>query len=91
MFIQVRDTPNPNSLMFLPGAKVLGSGTVHFANAVDAKVSPLAKSLFRIEGVKEVFLAGDFLTVVKVRTWLGLSAQPLLTPVPGGSSTLDHS
>ena len=66
MFIQVRDTPNPHSLMFMPGTKVLGSGTVHFTNTLEAKTSPLAKSLFRVEGVKEVFLASDFITIVKV-------------------------
>ena len=67
MFIQVRETPNPNSLMFLPGCKVLGSGTVHFHSPGEGKTSPLARSLFRIEGVKEILLAGDFVTIVKVR------------------------
>ncbi len=69
MFIQVRDTPNEQSLMFLPGCKVLPSGgTVHFQNIAEAHISPLAKSLFRIEGVKEILLASEFVTVVKVRT-----------------------
>ena len=43
MFIQVQDTPNPNSLKFIPGVSVLSSGTANFANANDAHRSPLAR------------------------------------------------
>ena len=66
MFIQIQETPNPNSLKFFPGVKVLESGTVDFPNAMTAiKKSPLAKALFRIEGVKGVFFGSDFITVTK--------------------------
>lgn len=68
MFIQVEETPNPNSLKFYPGQNVLNSdsGTVHFSDKVQASLkSPLAKALFRINGVKSVLLAQDFLTVSK--------------------------
>lgn len=42
MFIQTQDTPNPNSLKFLPGVKVLESGqTMDFPNIGDAQCSPL--------------------------------------------------
>ncbi len=43
MFIQVRDTPNENSLMFLPGRQILPSGTAQFNSIVEAKSSPLAR------------------------------------------------
>lgn len=66
MFIQVEDTPNPNSLKFYPGQTVLESGTANFPDKVQASLkSPLAKALFRINGVKSVFFAQDFLTVSK--------------------------
>ncbi|KAI4484601.1 hypothetical protein M0804_007167 [Polistes exclamans] len=66
MFIQTQDTPNPNSLKFLPGVKVLeGGGTKDFPNATNAYCSPLAKMLFRIEGVKSVFFGPDFITITK--------------------------
>jgi hypothetical protein len=66
MFIQIEETPNPNSLKFFPGVKVLESGTVDFPNAMSAmKGSNLAKALFRIEGVKGVFFGSDFITVTK--------------------------
>lgn len=66
MFIQTQDTPNPNSLKFLPGVKVLeGGGTKDFPSAKDAYCSQLAKMLFRIDGVKSVFFGPDFITITK--------------------------
>ncbi|XP_037084183.1 NFU1 iron-sulfur cluster scaffold homolog, mitochondrial-like [Pollicipes pollicipes] len=66
MFIQTQDTPNPNSLKFLPGKTVLEYGTLDFPTVATAQHSPLAKLLFRIPGVKSVFLAPTFITVTKV-------------------------
>lgn len=66
MFIQVQDTPNPDSLKFLPGVDVLGKGnTRDFPNQMLAMSSPLAKLIFRIEGVQSVFFGGDFITISK--------------------------
>ncbi|EEB13989.1 HIRA-interacting protein, putative [Pediculus humanus corporis] len=66
MFIQTQDTPNPNSLKFIPGVKVLENGkTKDFPNAASALCSPLGKSLFRINGVKSVFFGPDFITITK--------------------------
>ncbi|CAK1586843.1 unnamed protein product [Parnassius mnemosyne] len=66
MFIQTQDTPNPNCLKFLPGTKVLDPGqTLDFPNIGSAQCSPLAKMIFRIEGVKAVFFGPDFITVTK--------------------------
>ncbi|XP_068166974.1 NFU1 iron-sulfur cluster scaffold homolog, mitochondrial [Antennarius striatus] len=63
MFIQTQDTPNPNSLKFLPGRVVLESGTMNFDSPRDAHSSPLVKQLFRIDGVKSVLLGPDFITI----------------------------
>ncbi|CAF0889249.1 unnamed protein product [Rotaria sordida] len=67
MFIQSQETPNPNSLKFLPGRPVLdsGVGTRDFPTIQSAYISPLAKQLFRVEGVKSVFLGSDFITITK--------------------------
>lgn len=44
MFIQTQDTPNPNSLKFLPGTKILEPGqTMDFPNIGAAHCSPLGK------------------------------------------------
>lgn len=50
MFIQTQTTPNPASLMFLPGQSVMGAegGTKHFGSAREGMASPLAKRLFSV-------------------------------------------
>ena len=45
MFIQTQETPNPNSLKFIPGTTVLEEGTRDFPNVKAAQVSPLAKQV----------------------------------------------
>eukprot|EP00040_Diaphanoeca_grandis_P007203 m.40025 g.40025 ORF g.40025 m.40025 type:complete len:275 (-) comp18370_c0_seq1:184-1008(-) len=65
MFVQVKSTPNPNSLMFYPGTTVLESGTMNFESGSKAIASPLARALFRIDGVGGVFLGTDFITISK--------------------------
>lgn len=65
MFVQTQDTPNPNSLKFLPGRAVLESGTMNFESPRDAHCSPLVRQLFRIDGVKGVLLGPDFITISK--------------------------
>jgi len=66
MFIQTQDTPNPQSLKFLPGRVVLEEGgTYDIPSISEAQGSPLAKLLFRIDGVRGVFFGSDFITVTK--------------------------
>ncbi|OPJ86878.1 NFU1 iron-sulfur cluster scaffold-like protein, mitochondrial [Patagioenas fasciata monilis] len=43
MFIQTQDTPNPNSLKFIPGKQVLESRTMEFSTPAAAFCSPLAR------------------------------------------------
>lgn len=43
MFIQTQDTPNPNSLKFIPGKPVLETRTMDFPTAAAAFRSPLAR------------------------------------------------
>ncbi|XP_078005683.1 NFU1 iron-sulfur cluster scaffold homolog, mitochondrial isoform X1 [Phascolarctos cinereus] len=45
MFIQTQDTPNPNSLKFIPGKPVLVSQTMDFPTPATAFRSPLARGV----------------------------------------------
>ena len=65
MFIQTETTPNPSTLKFLPGQDVLGDATANYNTADEAKNSPLAQTLFTINGVSGVFLGSNFITVTK--------------------------
>ncbi|KAI8539683.1 hypothetical protein RHMOL_Rhmol09G0202000 [Rhododendron molle] len=65
MFIQTQSTPNPSSLMFYPGKAVMEVGSADFPNARSAMSSPLAKSLYGVDGITRVFFGSDFVTVTK--------------------------
>jgi Fe-S cluster biogenesis protein NfuA len=65
MFIQTEQTPNPQTLKFLPGKPVTGEGSREFRDAEEAQASPLAADLFQVEGVARVFFGPDFITVSK--------------------------
>ena len=56
MFIQTEQTPNPQTLKFLPGKVVMDEGTAFFQNKEKTSNSPLAKRLFDVGGVTGVFL-----------------------------------
>merc|ERR1719296_133096 len=64
----MESTPNPRSMKFIPDGKdVLGAGTkTHvFRDVYEAGKSPLAVMLLKLDGVREVMLASDSITVTK--------------------------
>lgn len=65
MFIQTEETPNPATLKFLPGQQVLENGTAEFSSEESAASSPLALRLFKMQGVTNVFLGSDFISITK--------------------------
>ena len=78
MFIQTESTPNPATMKFLPGTEVMPVGTVNFLTVEEAVNSPLAQSLFGIDGVVGVFLGLDFITVTKANDWAWDTIKPLI-------------
>lgn len=65
MFIQTEQTPNEDSLKFVPGVPVFPSGSAEFLDTRSALASPLALRLMGIDGVRGVFYGPDFVTVSK--------------------------
>ena len=65
MNIQTELTPNPSSLKFLPGKIVMEKGTADFRNVGEAKRSPFALNLFKIDGVEGVFFGSNFISITK--------------------------
>ena len=65
MFIQTEQTPNPQTLKFLPGRVVMKVGTAFFQNIGEAVDSPLAKRLFVLDGVVGVFFGSVLITITK--------------------------
>ena len=64
MFVQTEETPNPNSLKFLPGKNVSNSGPYEITNK-DQINNELVKNILSVNGVEGVFLGQDFLSVNK--------------------------
>ena len=64
MFIQTEDTPNPNSLKFLPGKIVSNNGSFEVTDK-DEFNNELIRSLLSINGVEGIFLGKDFISVNK--------------------------
>lgn len=63
MLIETEKTPNPSTLKFLPGRKVMTAGTRDFARVDEAEASPLAEALFTLGDVSGVFFGSDFISV----------------------------
>ena len=63
--IETENTPNPDTLKFLPGKKVSEIGPVEFLkNDKNIKV-PLANKILSLDGTLMVFFGEDFITVKK--------------------------
>lgn len=78
MFVQIEETPNPETLKFLPGRAVMESGTAEFSDVEDAQRSPLASALFATQGVEGVFFGADFISVTKGASYEWSSLKPLV-------------
>ena len=65
MFIQTENTPNPNTVKFLPGKPVMTKGVAEFKTMDEAASSMLAQKLFGLDGVEGVFFGSDFISITK--------------------------
>ena len=64
MFVQTENTPNPNSLKFLPGKKVSNNDPVEITDK-SKTTNELVRNILSINGVTGIFLSEDFLSVNK--------------------------
>ena len=63
--IETENTPNPDTLKFLPGKKVSEVGPIEFLKNDKSIKVPLANKILSIEGTLMVFFGEDFITVKK--------------------------
>ena len=64
MFVQTENTPNPNSLKFLPGKVVSSNGSFEITRK-DETNNELIRNLLSINGVEGIFLGKDFISINK--------------------------
>ena len=63
--IQIQSTPNPNALKFILSALVKTEGKITYKNADECHTNPLARLLFSIPHVAEVYFFENFITVTQ--------------------------
>tara|TARA_Y100001970_G_scaffold121363_1_gene150566 strand:+ start:2587 stop:3129 length:543 start_codon:yes stop_codon:yes gene_type:complete len=64
MFVQTQNTPNPNSLKFLPGKKVSNDMPIEITDKNKTN-NELIRNILSINGVTGIFLSDNFLSVNK--------------------------
>ena len=75
MYVQTEETPNPNTLKFLPGKTVSKVGSFEFT-AKDQTENKLIKGILSMKKVNMVFLGPDFITVKKTEQILWKEIKP---------------
>ncbi len=84
MFIETNTTPNPNTLKFVPvypeDSKNISEIIIDFVQGSEKVKSPLARALFKIEGVKRLHINYTFLSVNKADDieWDSIKTQILM-------------
>ncbi|MBI2269511.1 MAG: NifU family protein [Bacteroidetes bacterium] len=64
--IYAESTPNPSAMKFVANRLLVPEGaTVEYKTPAEAKTSPLALQLFMFSFVKQVFIAGNYITITK--------------------------
>lgn len=64
MFVQTENTPNPNSIKFLPGKTVSNNGSFEITRK-DETNNELVRNILSINGVEGIFLGRDFISINK--------------------------
>jgi len=75
MYVQTEETPNPNTLKFLPGKTVSEVGSIEFT-AKEQTENRLIKDILSMKEVNMVFLGPDFMTVKKTEQILWKEIKP---------------
>ena len=77
--VSISTTPNENAMKYTLNCNAIESGHKTYANAEAAEDSDVAKALFAIDGVTQVFLMADFISVTKnpEAKWSNLEASIL--------------
>ncbi len=82
MFIQTEETPNPQTLKFIPESPVLtvdvGISSIEFKKNQDTTASPLAKRLLFVEGIEGVFFSTNYVSITKHESFDWYVLKPVI-------------
>jgi scaffold Nfu/NifU family protein len=80
--IRTQRTPNPNALKFTLDRRVVeGSSSKSFNDPAGAAADPVAGPIFQLGDVTGVFMADDFITVIKAPAASWDALMPRVTAV----------
>ncbi|MDB5227614.1 MAG: thioredoxin [Bacteroidota bacterium] len=65
VIIYTESTPNPNTLKFVTNKPLLLNDFVEFQSMEETDQAPLAKGIFGFDGVTNVYISNNFVTVTK--------------------------
>ncbi len=63
--IMIQSTPNPNALKFILNVPVKTEGNMTYKNAGECEDNPLAKALFSISNITEVYFFDNYITITQ--------------------------
>ncbi len=63
--VRTRETPNDDALQFVINAVILDTGNRSYASAEDCADDPMGQALFDLNGVDNVYVMQNFVTVTK--------------------------
>lgn len=66
MFVQIEETPNPETLKFFPGKTVLQGGTLEVRKGLKSPSCDLARSLLELMAIKSILFSSNFIAVTKL-------------------------
>ena len=61
MFLRIEETPNPNTIKFIPEEKLRYAGTKLYSASDNLEDSLLLKTIFSVKGVTTVLINSDFI------------------------------
>lgn len=79
--VKVTSTPNPDSLKFSADGASFAEGVHAFDSAAAAGDNELASALFTIDGVDDVFVTPEFVTVTKASNTSWEELLPEVRPI----------
>ena len=65
MFIRIEDTPNPETLKFIPDSKIDIKKSIFIDESNIKSAGSFAQAIFKIDGVKSILLDNGFISVTK--------------------------
>lgn len=82
-YIHVQETPNPNAVKFISFYTVKSHGKSNYRAAEEAEHVPVAREIFAVGGVEQIYLFDNYITVTKRSELpLGRALQEHPRPAP---------